>query len=143
MFLSPKKPKFTKSFSGRKIISKTSTKDSTLRFSNICLVASESGIITNFQMESIRRFLRKFLKKKAQLFFRLFPNIPITKKPNEIRLGRGKGKLKYWAFYVKKNDIIIEVCGAHEKSILFFLNEVKIKMSTKTYIHNRKNRWIL
>ena len=58
-------------------------------------VAKESGIITNFQLESIRRFLRRFLKKKAQLFFRIFPNISITKKPNEIRLGRGKGKLKY------------------------------------------------
>jgi large subunit ribosomal protein L16 len=95
MFLSPKKPKFSKSFSGKKISSKTNNKISFLRFSNFCLVASESGIITNFQIESIRRFLRKFLKKKAQIFFRLFPNIPITKKPNEVRLGRGKGKLKY------------------------------------------------
>ena len=46
-------------------------------------------------MESIRRFLRRTLKKKAQIFFRIFPNTPITKKPNDIRLGRGKGNLKY------------------------------------------------
>jgi large subunit ribosomal protein L16 len=95
MFLSPKKSKFTKSFSGKKIIPTVNNKSSFLRFSNFCIVANEAGIITNFQIESIRRFLRRFLKKKGQIFFRIFPNIPITKKPNEIRLGRGKGKLKY------------------------------------------------
>jgi large subunit ribosomal protein L16 len=95
MFLSPKKIKFSKSFSGKKVSSKIAGKKTLLRFSSFCLVASESGIITNFQIESIRRFLRRFLKKKAQIFFRLFPNTPITKKPNEVRLGRGKGKLKY------------------------------------------------
>jgi large subunit ribosomal protein L16 len=95
MFLAPKKPKFTKSFSGKKTIPKNSKKNFTFLFSNYCLLARESGIITNFQIESIRRFLRRFLKKKGQIFFRVFPNIPTTKKPNEIRLGRGKGKFKY------------------------------------------------
>jgi large subunit ribosomal protein L16 len=65
------------------------------QFANFCIVANQSGIITNFQMESIRRYLRRYLKKKAQIFFRIFPNTPITKKPNEVRLGRGKGNLKY------------------------------------------------
>ena len=59
------------------------------------LVAAESGKVTNFQLEALRRFLRRFLKKKAQIFFRVFPSVPITKKPNDVRLGRGKGNLKY------------------------------------------------
>ena len=65
------------------------------KYGNIALVAKQSGKITNYQLEAIRRFLRRFLKKKAQIFFRIFPNTPITKKPNDVRLGRGKGNVKY------------------------------------------------
>jgi large subunit ribosomal protein L16 len=93
MFLFPKKSKFIKSFSAKKLTAKTVAKSNI--YGNISLIANETGKITNFQIESIRRFLRRFLKKKAQIFFRIFPNTPITKKPNDIRLGRGKGNLKY------------------------------------------------
>ena len=64
-------------------------------FANLSIIAEQSGFLTNFQIEALRRFLRRYLKKKAQLFFRIFVNRPITKKPNEVRLGRGKGGLKY------------------------------------------------
>jgi large subunit ribosomal protein L16 len=67
----------------------------TNKYGSISLIAGESGKVTNFQQEAIRRFLRRFLKKKAQLFFRIFPNTPITKKPNDVRQGRGKGNIKY------------------------------------------------
>jgi large subunit ribosomal protein L16 len=95
MLLFPKKTKYSKNFSGKKITRSHINKIAQPLFSNFYLVANQSGIITNFQMEAVRRFLRRFLKKKAQLFFRIFPNTPITKKPNEVRLGRGKGNLKY------------------------------------------------
>ena len=95
MLLFPKKPKYFKSFAGNKIINNYLKKHSTLRFSRIGLIANESGFIPNFQIESIRIFLRRDLKKRARLFFSIFPNQPITKKPNEIRLGRGKGNFKY------------------------------------------------
>jgi large subunit ribosomal protein L16 len=95
MLLFPKKPKFLKSFANKKITSNFSKKDNNFRFSRIGLIAKEAGFIPNFQIEAIRLFLRRLLKKRAQLFFRIFPNQPITKKPNEVRLGRGKGNLKY------------------------------------------------
>ena len=76
-------------------MSKSNKTEDSNRFGNIALIAKESGKITNFQIESIRRFLRRFLKKKAQIFFRVFPNVPVTKKPNDVRLGRGKGNIKY------------------------------------------------
>ena len=97
MFLFPKKAKFTKSFSGSKLFIKNSKKSCNItnKYGYLSLVAEESGKITNFQHESIRRFLRRFLKKKAQIFFRIFPNVPITKKPNDVRQGRGKGNIKY------------------------------------------------
>jgi large subunit ribosomal protein L16 len=97
MFLFPKKAKFTKSFSGNKLIKKnnTDTVTSLNKRASISLVAEENGKITNFQIEAIRRFLRRFLKKKGRLFFQVFPNVPITKKPNDVRQGRGKGTVKY------------------------------------------------
>ena len=69
MLLAPKKTKFNKSFSGRKMTKTIKSKNSEFRFSTYCLIANQSGILTNFQVESIRRLLRRLLKKKAQLFF--------------------------------------------------------------------------
>ena len=94
MFLSPKKTKYTKTFARKKqTVSKLKTNK--MNFGDFSLIALESGKITNFQLEAIRRFLKYFLRKKARFFFRIFPNLPITKKPNEVRLGRGKGAVKY------------------------------------------------
>jgi len=95
MLLFPKKPKYFKSFSNKKVTKSSVKKDNILKFSKIGLIAKEAGFIPNYQMEAIRLFARRFLKKRAQIFFRVFPNQPITKKPNEVRLGRGKGNFKY------------------------------------------------
>lgn len=97
MFLFPKKPKFTKSFTGSKIFAKNVKKSYQIVNKRGCisLIADESGKVTNFQHESVRRFLRRFLKKKGQIFFHIFPSMPITKKPNDVRQGRGKGNIKY------------------------------------------------
>jgi large subunit ribosomal protein L16 len=97
MFIFPKNAKYSSSFSGKKLFVKNS-KNSTIksnRYACLSLVATQSGKITNFQQESLRRFLRRFLKKKARIFFNTSPNTPITKKPNDVRQGRGKGTVKY------------------------------------------------
>ena len=95
MLLFPKKPKFLKSFSNKKIITSHRKQDNILKFSKLGLIAKEAGFITSYQIEAIRLFLRRLLKKRAQIFFRIFPDRPITKKPNEVRLGRGKGNIKH------------------------------------------------
>ena len=95
MLLFPKKPKFLKSFSNKKIVTNLNKKNNNLKFSNVGLVAKQSGFMPNFQIEAIRILLRRTLKKRSKIFFRIFPNQPITKKPNEVRLGRGKGNFKY------------------------------------------------
>jgi len=95
MLLFPKKPKYFKSFSNKKITTSHAKKSKMLKFAKLGLIAKEAGFIPNYQIESIRLFLRRMLKKKAQIFFRVFPNQAITKKPNEVRLGRGKGNFKY------------------------------------------------
>jgi len=95
MLLFPKKPKFLKSFANKRITGNVLKNRNIFRFSRIGLISNEAGFVPNFQIEAIRLFLRRQLKKRAQLFFRIFPAQPITKKPNEVRLGRGKGNFKY------------------------------------------------
>lgn len=95
MLLIPKKTKYLKSFSSKKITKTKEKKSQNFQFSNYCIVADQAGILTSFQLESIRRFLRRYLKKSAQIFFRKFVSKTITKKPNDSRLGKGKGNVKY------------------------------------------------
>ena len=143
MLLFPKKTKFSKSFSGKKVMTDSVSTSGGNKYGNIALVANETGKVTNFQLESIRRFLRRFLKKKAQIFFRVFPNVPITKKPNDVRLGRGKGNLKYWACLVKKGTILVEIRSFDDTLTHKVLKASQIKLSTKTFTFNRQLRWIL
>jgi large subunit ribosomal protein L16 len=145
MFLFPKKAKYTKSFSSSKLFIKNSKKchNITNKYGYLSLVAEESGKITNFQQEAIRRFLRRFLKKKAQIFFRIFPNVPITKKPNDVRQGRGKGNIKYWACMVKKGDVLVEVRSFDNNLSQSVLSASRVKLSLKTFVYNQQQRWIL
>jgi large subunit ribosomal protein L16 len=145
MFLFSKKAVFNKSFSGRKLTKKKTLNTclSLNKQGQISLVAKENGKITNFQIEAIRRFLRRFLKKKAQMFVQIFPNIPITKKPKDIRQGRGKGNVKYWTDLLQKGDVIIELEGFDIKFMTFVLRSVQVKLSIKTYVFDRCTRWIL
>ena len=142
MLLLPKKPKWTKSYSNKKIVKKTvNCKPKTL-FSSLCLITSESGKITNFQLESLRKCLRRALKKKVQIFFRVFPNIPITKKSKNVRLGRGKGNVSYWTAIVKQNDIIVELRGFNNTFGSKTLQFAKKKLAVKTYTLERKIWWV-
>ena len=141
MLLFPKKTKFNKSFSSSKVMKKT-VKVSKSKYSCLNLIALSSGKITNFQIESLRRFLRRFLKKKAQIFFRVFPAIPVTKKPNDVRLGRGKGAVKYWAAHVKRGDVILEIKSYDTALTAAILKASRIKLATKTFVFDRSKRWI-
>jgi large subunit ribosomal protein L16 len=104
------------------------------------LISLSSGKITNFQIESLRRFLRRFLKKKAQIFFRIFPNSPITKKPNDVRQGRGKGNIAYWSYIVGKDDIILEIRGSDSILTRNVLSKVRVKLGIKTHVSDLQKR---
>jgi large subunit ribosomal protein L16 len=95
MLLFPKRPKFLKSFSNKQISAIKQSKKKLPAYANIVLVASQSGFLTNFQIEALRRNLLKFVKRQGKLLLPIFPLVPITKKPNEIRLGRGKAQPRY------------------------------------------------
>jgi large subunit ribosomal protein L16 len=140
MLLFPKKPKFLKSFANKQVTAHSKKINTIYRFSRVGLMSCEAGFIPNFQIEAARLFLRKLLKKRAQLFFRIYPAQPITKKPSEVRLGRGKGNLKYWAFYIKKGNVLLELNGHNTKQLTLALTAVKYKLSIKTYVYNQQSR---
>ena len=95
MLLAPLKPKYYKSFSSQNLAKMKGYKIHKLKFSKLSLISLEKGFIPTFQIEATRLVLKRLLKKRSQLFYRLFTNHAITKKPNEVRLGRGKGRFKY------------------------------------------------
>jgi len=93
MFLIPKKPKYNTTFSNIGFKLKTNSKKPKMN-GNIVILSTELGFIASFQIETLRKNLRKLFKKSAKIYVKKLPIIPITKKPNETRLGRGKGPVK-------------------------------------------------
>jgi len=140
MLLFPKKQKFIKSFTGSKVSPGNVKVIINHSFGQQAIVAKSSGIITNFQIEAIRRFLRRKLKKKAQIFFRVFPQNSFTKKPNDVRLGRGKGNPKYFGCIVKKGSIILEIRPFSNKNMTNILNKAQLKLRLKTHISKQTYR---
>jgi len=94
MLIFPRKTKFQKPFVRKKFLNFTKP-EKKINIGNYLLVAGENGKISNFQIEALRKFLRRFLKKKAQIFIPIFTQLPVTKLAQEVRLGRGKGSVKY------------------------------------------------
>lgn len=98
---------------------------------NIGIKALTNFYITENQIESIRRTLKKFLPKNNQIWINVFPDLPITKKPKEVRMGKGVGGLDHWSVFVKKGTIIFEynVLTLEEGFIIF--KKIKSKFSGK------------
>lgn len=107
--LMPKKVKFRKVHRGRRTgQAKGAT---TLQFGDYGLIALEPCWVTARQIEAIRVTTNRKLKKVGKLFLRLFPDKPVTKKPAETRMGKGKGSPEFWVAVVKRGRVLIEVGG--------------------------------
>ena len=141
MLLFPKKTKFSRIFTTKNVTGYCGKNhNNSLKFYHIGIITKESGFISNFEIESIRLLFRRFSKKRAQVFFRIFPNQTITKKPNEVRLGRGKGNFQYWSFFVRENMVLCEISGHDRKFLTNILTMVKRKLKIKNFISNKQIR---
>ena len=140
MLLQPKRPNFNKSFSRKKI--SLTKKNHVPNLGDFSLVASESGKVTNRQLEAVRRLLRRLLKKQARIWICAFPWLPITKKPQETRQGKGKGATKYWVCPIRTGQALFEVKGCDSKVAFAALSLAKNKLSVKTKYFSRNKRWI-
>lgn len=134
MFLQPKKFKFKKIQKGK--LTKLKYKSNKLTFGNIGLKANQSGRITARQLESARQAIVRKIKRKGKLWINIFPNIPVTKKPTEVRMGKGKGNVDYWAARVKLGTILFELVGVNLKNAQAAFKTGKAKLPIKTVIVN-------
>ena len=110
--LSPKRVKFRKMFKGR--TKGLATRGSTVAFGHYGLQALEPGWVTNRQIEAARVALTRSLKRGGKVWIRVFPDKPVTKKPAETRMGKGKGNPEEWVAVVKPGRILYEMEGVPE-----------------------------
>lgn len=137
MLLSPKNFLWKKSFSRRKRFFKTNKLKNVITGS-FQLVALEKGKINNKQLESLRRVLRRTLKKQAKIWIKPFPNNIVTKKPPETRMGKGKANLKIWVCMINKGETLVEIKGCFWKQAKLALLQIKCKLSLKAFINLEK-----
>ncbi|HVI27528.1 50S ribosomal protein L16 [Hansschlegelia sp.] len=107
--LQPKKTKFRKQFKGR--ISGVAKGGFNLDFGAFGLKALEPERVTARQIEAARRALTRHMKRAGRVWIRVFPDVPVSKKPTEVRMGKGKGANEFWAAKVKPGRIMFEIDG--------------------------------
>ena len=107
--LQPKRTKFRKQFKGR--IHGIATSGVTLAFGQYGLKAIEPERVNARQIEAARRALTRFMKRAGRVWIRVFPDVPVSKKPIEVRMGKGKGTPELWVVRVKPGRILFEVDG--------------------------------
>lgn len=111
--LIPKKVKWRKQRKGR--ITGSETRGTTLAFGDFGLKALESERITARQIEAARRAISRQMRRQGKIFIRVFPDIPVSKKPAEVRMGSGKGSVEYYVFKTRPGRVLFEVLGASEE----------------------------
>lgn len=132
--LQPKRVKHRKQHKGR--IRGNAERGSTISFGSFGLKAMEPIWITNRQIEAARQALTRHMKREGNVWIRIFPDKPITAKPAEVRMGKGKGSLEYWAAVVKPGRIMFECDGVSEEVArgAFELAAQKLPIKTKFVI---------
>ena len=129
--LSPKRTKFRKAHKGR--IHGSAKGGTLLNFGAFGLKALQPERITARQIEAARRAITRHIKRQGRVWIRIFPDVPVSQKPTEVRMGKGKGTPEYWACRVKPGRILFELDGVDESLAkrAFELGAAKLPISTK------------
>ncbi len=127
--LYPRKTKYKKVQKGR---NKGWSNDTEIIFGKYALKAITRGHISSKQIEAARRVITRSIKKQGFLWIRMFPDKPITKKPLEIRMGKGKGNVEYWVAVIKPGKILYELDGINENIAKKAFKLASAKLSVKT-----------
>lgn len=128
--LQPKRTKFRKSQKGR--VKGMATRGHTIAFGSFGLKAAEMGLLTARQLEAARIAVTRAMKREGQVWIRVFPDKPITRKPAEVRMGKGKGAPEYWVACVKPGTILFEAGGVTRSTALEALKLADGKLPIKT-----------
>ena len=142
MLLQPKKTKFKKAHKGRikKFISPINKPHHFKELDNttLKLFSASNQRITARQIEAARISINRLIKKSGKLHIHIFPNIPVTKKPTEIRMGKGKGAPEYWVAVIKPGRILFEVEGLDEAGAQDAFKLASHKLPVKTKMVGRR-----
>ena len=128
--LQPTRTKYRKAHKGR--IHGRATRGAILNYGTFGLKALEPERIISKQIEAARVALTRYMKRTGKVWLRIFPNIPVSKKPTEVRMGKGKGTPEFWACRVKPGRIIFEVDGVSESVAREALYKASTKLPIKT-----------
>jgi len=128
--LQPKRTKFRKAHKGR--IHGVAKGGTELTFGQYGLKAQEPERITARQIEAARRAMTRHMKRAGRVWIRIFPDVPVTAKPTEVRMGKGKGAPEYWAARVKPGRIMFELDGVSEEVAREALRLAAMKLPIKT-----------
>ena len=128
--LQPTRSKYRKAHKGR--IHGKATRVATLNYGTYGLKAMQPDRVIGKQIEAARVALTRHMERSGKVWSRIFPNIPVSKKPTEVRMGKGKGSPEYWACRVKPGRIIFEVDGIDEPTARVALYKASTKLPIKT-----------
>jgi len=130
--LSPARMKFRKHFKGK--IHGIASRGYRLNFGSYGLKAVEPARVTAAQIEAARRTITRCMKRVGKVWIRVYPNVPVTQKPAEVRMGSGKGSVEYWACRVYPGTIMFEMDGVDEATARQALALAAAKLPIQTKI---------
>ena len=135
--LMPKRTKFRKQHKGR--IKGEAKGGTELNFGHYGLKAVEPERITARQIEAARRAMTRHMKRQGRVWIRIFPDVPVTQKPTEVRMGKGKGSVEYWAAKVKPGRVMFEIDGVAEPIAREALRLAAMKLPVKCRFVQRED----
>ena len=135
--LSPKRTKFRKAFKGR--IKGDAKGGFDLNFGSYGLKATTPERVTARQIEAARRAMTRHMKRQGRVWIRIFPDVPVSKKPTEVRMGKGKGSVEYWAAKVKPGRIMFEIDGVSDGVAREALRLAAMKLPVKCRVVQRED----
>ncbi len=128
--LMPKRVKYRKQFRGR--MRGKAYRGSVVQFGDYGLQATEPVWLTSRQIESARRAMTRYIKRRGKIWIRVFPDKPITQKAAETRMGKGKGAVEYWVAVIKPGRVLFEMSGVSEEDAREALRLASHKLPVKT-----------
>ena len=135
--LQPKKTKYRKMFKGK--MKGNAQRGATLAFGSYGIKSLEEVWMTARQIEAARIAATRYMKREGQLWIRIFPDKPITKKPLEVHMGKGKGAVEYWAAVVRPGRLLFELDGVTEEVAREALRLAAQKLPVKTKLVVRRD----
>lgn len=132
MILHPKKTKYKKAFKGK--IHGKARSGFTISFGRFALKALEPERIQEKHIEAARKAINRHLKRVGKLWIRVFPDVPVSRKPADVRMGRGKGSIEFWVCRVKPGRILFELDSVTEEQAKAAFTKASAKLPIRTKI---------